>query len=410
MALTEAPPSTLRRVGTRRITVLGATGSIGRSTLDLVGQVRAAEGEDACAIEALVAGRNVAELAALARQYRPASAVIADSTLYGQLKESLAGSGVQATAGPQAVIDAALRPADWVMAGIVGAAGLAPTLAAARRGADVAIANKEALVCAGDLLFRAVKTGGGAILPVDSEHNAIFQVLDRKLPHRVDKLILTASGGPFRGWTRDRMRSVTPEMAVAHPVWSMGAKISVDSATLMNKGLELIEAALLFGMENARLEVLVHPQSIIHSLVAYVDGSVLAQLGSPDMRVPIAHALAWPDRMPTTAARLDLARIGTLTFEAPDAAAFPALGLARRALELGGCAPAVLNAANEVAVGRFLDRRIGFLDISRIVGEVLERRSAHGFASGRVEELDDRLEIDRMARADAERLSDALAA
>jgi 1-deoxy-D-xylulose-5-phosphate reductoisomerase len=309
------------------------------------------------------------------------------------------------------VAEAAHRPADWVMAGIVGAAGLAPTLVAARRGADVALANKEALVCAGDLLTSAARAGGGALLPVDSEHNAIFQVLDRELTHRLDKLILTASGGPFRGWSRERMRAVTPEMAAAHPVWSMGAKISVDSATLMNKGLELIEASCLFGVESARLEVLVHPQSIVHSLVAYVDGSVLAQLAMPDMRVPIAYALAWPDRMPTSAPRLDLAQLGTLTFEAPDVDVFPALALARRALEIGGAAPAVLNAANEVAVGRFLDRRIGFLDIPRVVEDVLERRCAsHLSLSGRLDDLESRLEIDRTARVEAERASDAVAA
>jgi 1-deoxy-D-xylulose-5-phosphate reductoisomerase len=408
MALTETPLSAWRRVATRRVTVLGATGSVGRSTLDLIAQVRRQEGADACPIEALVAKRNVAALATLAREFRPASAVIADERLRGDLEDALAGTGVEAAAGPQAVVEAAQRPADWVMAGIVGAAGLAPTLAAARRGADVALANKEALVCAGDLLIDAMRAGGGALLPVDSEHNAIFQVLDRELTHRVDKLILTASGGPFRGWSRERMHAVTPEMAAAHPVWSMGAKISVDSATLMNKGLELIEASCLFGVESARLEVLVHPQSIVHSLVAYVDGSVLAQLAAPDMRVPIACALAWPDRMATTAARLDLARLGALTFEAPDEEAFPALGLARRALEMGGGTPAVLNAANEVAVGRFLDRRIGFLDISRIVEEVLERRSDARASSG-PPDLEDRLEIDRAARVDAERASDALA-
>jgi len=297
MAVTE-PLNLIRPcVAERRITVLGATGSVGRSTLDLIGRVRARDGDDACPIEALVAGSNAAALAELARQFHPKFAVVADSTRLGELKEALAGSGVEAAAGPEAVIEAAERPADWVMAAIVGAAGLAPTLAAARRGADVALANKEALVCAGDLLISAVRAGGGALLPVDSEHNAIFQVLDRGRMDRVEKLILTASGGPFRGWTRERMQHVTPEQAVAHPVWSMGAKISVDSATLMNKGLEVIEAHHLFGVAGERIEVLVHPQSIIHSLVAYVDGSVLAQLGSPDMRVPIAHTLAWPDQI-----------------------------------------------------------------------------------------------------------------
>jgi 1-deoxy-D-xylulose-5-phosphate reductoisomerase len=362
-------------------------------------------------VEALVARRNVVGLAAAARTFRARCAVIADVDRYGELKAALAGTGIEVAAGPGAVIEAALRPADWVMAGVVGAAGLAPTLAAARRGADVALANKEALVCAGDLLTQAARAGGGALLPVDSEHNAIFQVLDRELPHRVEKLILTASGGPFRGWTREQMASATPEMAAAHPVWSMGRKISVDSATLMNKGLELIEASCLFGVDSARLDVLVHPQSVVHSLVAYVDGSVLAQLAAPDMRVPIAHALAWPDRMETAAARLDLGRLGALTFEAPDLEAFPALALARRALEAGGGAPAVLNAANEIAVGRFLDHRIGFLDIPRVVEQVLERHFGERSPSpGRLDDLEDRLEFDRAARAEAERASDAMSA
>jgi 1-deoxy-D-xylulose-5-phosphate reductoisomerase len=411
MALTEPSASAWSRAAARRVTVLGATGSVGRSTLELVAEVRGREGRDACAIEALVARRNVVALAALARKFRVRLAVIAEPSHYAELKAALAGSGVEAAAGPEAVIEAAQRPADWVMAGVVGAAGLAPTLAAARRGADVALANKEALVCAGDLLVRAAAAGGGALLPVDSEHNAIFQVLDRTLAHRVEKLILTASGGPFRGWSRERMASVTPEMAAAHPVWSMGAKISVDSATLMNKGLELIEASCLFGVESARLEVLVHPQSVVHSLVAYVDGSVLAQLAAPDMRVPIAHALAWPDRMETTAARLDLAELGALTFEAPDETAFPALAMARRALERGGAAPAVLNAANEVAVGRFLDRQIGFLDIPRVVEQVLERHSNEQTSSkGRLDDLEDRLAIDHAARVEAERACDILSA
>jgi len=413
MAVTE-PLNLIRPcVAERRITVLGATGSVGRSTLDLIGRVRARDGDDACPIEALVAGSNAAALAELARQFHPKFAVVADSTRLGELKEALAGSGVEAAAGPEAVIEAAERPADWVMAAIVGAAGLAPTLAAARRGADVALANKEALVCAGDLLISAVRAGGGALLPVDSEHNAIFQVLDRGRMDRVEKLILTASGGPFRGWTRERMQHVTPEQAVAHPVWSMGAKISVDSATLMNKGLEVIEAHHLFGVAGERIEVLVHPQSIIHSLVAYVDGSVLAQLGSPDMRVPIAHTLAWPDRMETPAERLDLAAVGQLTFEPPDEAAFPALGLTREALKAGGGAPAVLNAANEIAVSRFLDRRIGFLDIPRVVEQVLERHLADA-PSGRSDSasgggLEDRLEIDHSGRRAASAAADAFA-
>jgi len=413
MAVTE-PLNLIRpRVAERRISVLGATGSVGRSTLDLVARVRERDGDDACPIESLAAGSNVAALAELARQFHPKFAVVADPERLGELKEALAGSGVEVGAGPNAVIEAAERPADWVMAAIVGAAGLAPTLAAARRGADVALANKEALVCAGDLLTEAVRAGGGALLPVDSEHNAIFQVLDRTRMERVEKLILTASGGPFRGWTRARMEGVTPEQAVAHPVWSMGAKISVDSATLMNKGLEVIEAHHLFGVESARIEVLVHPQSIIHSLVAYVDGSVLAQLGTPDMRVPIAHTLAWPDRMETPAERLDLAAVGSLTFEPPDEATFPALRLARTALEAGGGAPAALNAANEIAVSRFLDRRIGFLDIPRVVEHVLEAYLADAQAGrsggANAGDLEDRLEIDHSGREAASAAADTFA-
>ncbi|MGD2131183.1 MAG: 1-deoxy-D-xylulose-5-phosphate reductoisomerase [Maricaulaceae bacterium] len=411
MALMDAEIASKPAVAEKRVAVLGATGSVGRATLDLVARVRAAHGPDACPIAALTAHSNVDELAALARTFRADLAVIADPAKHDALKSALAGTSTQTAAGAEAVIEAAQRPSDWVMAAIVGAAGLAPTIAGAKRGAEVALANKEALVCAGDILMQAARAGGGALLPVDSEHNAIFQVLESERPHRVEKLTLTASGGPFRGWSLEEMRAVTPEMAVNHPVWSMGAKISVDSATMMNKGLELIEAHHLFEMPAAQLDVLVHPQSIVHSLVSYVDGSVLAQLASPDMRVPIAHALAWPDRMESGAERLDLAAIGTLTFEPPDEEAFYCLKLARQALAAGGNAPAALNAANEVAVSRFLDRQIGFLDISRVVESVLEScdseaepRDAGGAS------LDDRLALDAAARRWAEHEADALAA
>lgn len=364
----------------RRLTILGSTGSIGRSTLDVVAQARARDPE-AFPIAALVGGRNVAELAAQARAFRPEVAVIADAGLLGALRDALAGSGVAAAAGPEAVVEAASLPSDWVMAAIVGAAGLAPTLAAARRGAAIAVANKECLVSAGDLFVEAARAAGATLLPVDSEHNAIFQVLGH--PDRVEKLILTASGGPFRSATREEMAAATPEQAVAHPNWSMGAKISIDSATMMNKGLELIEAALLFSMPSSKLDVVVHPQSIIHSLVSYCDGSTLAQLGAPDMRVPIASALAWPDRMPIETPRLDLAEVRSLTFEAPDLERFPALRLARAALEQGRGAPTALNAANEAAVAAFLDRRIGFLEIAGIVEETLALLSGEGaFAPG----------------------------
>lgn len=381
----------------RAITILGATGSIGRSTLDLIGRE-----PDRYRCLALTAHSNVDELAAIARRFRPEVAVVADERHYAALKDALAGSGIEAAAGTDAVTAAAALPADWVMAAIVGAAGLSPTLAAVRRGATVAIANKEALVCAGDIVTRAANDAGGRLLPVDSEHNAIYQVFDAERPERVSRVILTASGGPFRTFTLAQMQAVTPEQAVAHPVWSMGAKISVDSATLMNKGLEVIEAHHLFPVTPDQLEVLVHPQSVVHSLVEYVDGSVLAQLGTPDMRTPIAYTLAWPDRIATPCRRLDLAAIGQLTFEAPDTARFPALNLAWSALRAGAGAPAVLNAANEVAVQAFLDRRIGFLDIAAIVAEVLSRLGAPA-----VEDLSAVMAADQEARRVASALIEA---
>lgn len=359
----------------RRVTVLGATGSVGGSTLDLF-ERSGAEVE----VVALTAGRNVAALAEAAWRWRPQVAVIADEGAYETLKARLDGSGVEVAAGQRAVVEAAGRPADWVMSAIVGAAGLAPTLAAAATGATIGLANKESLVCAGPSLMALSRAAGGRIIPVDSEHSAIFQVLDGARLERVSRLILTASGGPFRTWSREQMALVSPEQAVAHPNWSMGAKISVDSATMMNKGLELIEASYLFGVEEARLDVVVHPQSVVHSLVEYVDGSTLAQLGPPDMRTPIAVALAWPDRLDWPAPRLDLAAVGRLDFEAPDLARFPALALARAALAAGGQAPALLNAANEVAVAAFLDRKIAFPDIPAVTAETLERLSPAGGA------------------------------
>jgi 1-deoxy-D-xylulose-5-phosphate reductoisomerase len=329
----------------RRITVLGSTGSIGCNTVDLIER-----NSEAFEIEALTAHQNVAVLSEQARRLRPKLAVIADENRYGDLKEALAGTGVGVAAGQEALVEAADRPADWVMAAIVGAAGLAPTLAAVRRGAAIALANKETLVCAGSLMVAEIARHGATVLPVDSEHNAIFQVLETRHPETVERIILTASGGPFRDLSREAMAEVTPDQAVAHPNWDMGAKISVDSATMMNKGLELIEAYHLFGLPEPQIEILVHPQSVVHSMVAYIDGSVLAQLGQPDMRTPIAYALAWPARMAAPVERLDLAAIGQLTFEAPDPDRFPALRLARQALRAGGCAPTVLNAANEIAV------------------------------------------------------------
>ena len=352
----------------RKISVLGSTGSIGVSTLDLFEQ-----GKVEVEVVALAAGRNVERLADQALKWRPQVAVIEDEAALPRLRERLAGSGIRAAGGTAAVVEAAAADAQWVMSAIVGFAGLAPTLAAARSGAIVALANKESLICAGPTLLRTAKLAGGVVIPVDSEHSAIFQVFSPANAQHVARLILTASGGPFRGCTREQMGRATPEQALAHPNWSMGAKISVDSATMMNKGLEVIEAAYLFAMPPERIEVLIHPQSIVHSLVEYADGSTLAQLGPPDMRAPIACAFAWPDRLPWPARRLDLAGSGPLSFEEPDLDRFPALRIAKTALAAGGAAPAAMNAADEVAVAAFLGRRIGFLDIAATVEETLTR-------------------------------------
>jgi 1-deoxy-D-xylulose-5-phosphate reductoisomerase len=375
----------------RRVSVLGATGSVGASTLDLVGR-----DPERFPVEALTAGSNVQRLIELAKLHRPRFAAIADDRHFAVLKEGLAGTGIEVGAGESAVIEAADRPAGWVMAAIVGSVGLPPTFAAIRRGALVALANKEALVCAGALVTGEAKRRGAKLLPVDSEHNAIFQVFEDGRRESVEKLVLTASGGPFRTWPVERMAQATPAEAVKHPTWSMGAKISVDSATLMNKGLEVIEAHHLFQIPEERIEVVVHPQSVLHSLVAYRDGSVLGQLGTPDMRVPISYALAWPERIETPAARLNLAQIGQLTFEAPDPTRFPALGLARLALQTGGAAPTILNAANEVAVHGFLAGRLGFLDIARVVESTLGSITAPAPAS-----IDEVRAIDAEVRARA---------
>ncbi len=368
----------------RSVTILGSTGSIGRSTVNLLESNLAAY-----RVEALTARSNVDLLARQARQLDARLAVVADESCYGELKAALDGTAVRVAAGVEGLIEAASLPSDWVMAGIVGAAGLQPTLAAVRRGAVVALANKECLVCAGALMLREVARHGATLLPVDSEHNAIFQVFDFDRPERVEKIILTASGGPFRDFDRAAMAQVTPSEAVAHPNWDMGAKISVDSATMMNKGLELIEAYHLFPVAEDQIEILVHPQSVVHSMVAYCDGSVLAQLGSPDMRTPIAYSLAWPDRVAAPVPRLDLAQIGNLTFENPDIVKFPAIGLAREVLKMGAAAATTMNAANEVAVHGFLAGRIGFLDIVSVVEDTLERSKLGDVASlGEVVEID----------------------
>ncbi len=352
----------------KSVTILGSTGSVGASTVDLLLQA-----PERYRVAVLVGGRNVAKLAEQAVSLRARHAVIAEADGLADLRERLAGTGIRVSAGRDAVCEAAGEPVDWTMAAITGAAGLAPTLAAVQHGGAVALANKEALVSAGDVMLRAVREAGATLLPVDSEHNAIFQAMADRQADAVERIVLTASGGPFRTASPDEMERATPEAALRHPVWSMGAKISIDSASMFNKGLEVIEAARLFDLPEDRIDVLVHPQSVVHGMVHYTDGSVLAQLGAPDMRIPIAHALAWPRRMPTSSPRLDLARIGQLAFEAPDPVRFPALRLARAALRAGGAAPAILSAANEVAVEAFLDRRIGFLDIARLVEAVLDR-------------------------------------
>ena len=364
---TSLPRERERRVSApRRISVLGATGSIGESTLDLIGRNAAAY-----QVVALTGGRNVARLAELAVLHRAELAVVADPNGYAPLKTALAGTGIEAAAGEEALLEAARRPADWVMAAIVGAAGLRPTLEAVRQGTATAIANKECLVTAGAIFMAEVARSKTTLLPVDFEHSAASQAMVGARKERIERICLTASGGPFRSWSLAQMADARPEQALNHPNWSMGAKVTIDSATLMNKGLELIEAHHLFSLAPDKLEVLVHPQSIVHCLVYLSDGSVIAQMSCPDMRTPIAYSLAWPERMHVPNGRVDLAALGALTFEAPDAARFPALRLAREVLEAGGSAATVLNAANEVAVEAFLARRIGFLSIAALVEATL---------------------------------------
>lgn len=373
---------------TRTVTVLGSTGSVGAQTIDLL---MAAPGQ--FVVRALVAGRNAALLAKQAIALNAEWAVVADANAYGALRDALSGTGIKVAAGPEAVVEAASLGADWTMAAITGAAGLAATLAAIRQGKVIGLANKEALVCAGEVMLRAVRDAGATLLPVDSEHNAIFQSMADGNHGAIEKIVLTASGGPFRTFTLKEMACVTPEAALRHPVWTMGAKISIDSATLFNKGLELIEAARLFQLDESAIDILVHPQSVIHGMVCYQDGSVLAQLGSPDMRIPIAHTLAWPRRMATASPRLDLAVLAKLEFSAPDLVRFPALTLCRDALRAGGGAPTILNAANEIAVEAFLKREIGFLDIARTVSQVMDRLGSHS-----AETLEEVIALDEAAR------------
>ena len=384
----------------RTVTVLGSTGSVGASTVDLL-----AANPGRFRVHALVGGRNAAVLADQARRLHAAVAVIADTSCLPALQAALAGSGIACAGGDDAVVQAAADRVDWTMAAITGAAGLPSTLAAIRRGGVVALANKEALVCAGEVMLRAVRDAGATLLPVDSEHNAIFQALAEGNHGAVERIVLTASGGPFRTASLEDMSRATPEAALRHPIWSMGAKISIDSATMFNKGLELIEAARLFGLPESRIDVLVHPQSVIHGIVHYQDGSMLAQLGAPDMRIPIAHALAWPGRIPTASPRLDLAALGQLTFFPPDPVRFPALRLARAALVAGGGAPTILSAANEVAVDAFLNRRLGFTEIAVLVERVMDRLGAP-----EADSLDSVMALDAAARRLAQEIAAARAA
>jgi 1-deoxy-D-xylulose-5-phosphate reductoisomerase len=388
----------------RSVTILGATGSIGASTIDLIKRE-----PSRYRVEALTANRNGAALAALAREVNARFAAVGDPAAFAELKDGLAGSGIQAGAGESAVIEAAQRPADWVMAAITGAAGLKSTLAAAERGTTVALANKECLVCAGALFMRKAAQAGATVLPVDSEHNALFQAMSGERREDVRRVILTASGGPFRTWSADAIRGATLEQALKHPNWSMGAKITIDSATMMNKGLEVIEAHHLFALPSEEIDVLVHPESVVHGLVEFRDGSLLAQLGSADMRIPIAHCLAWPVRIDGPAARLDLARAATLHFEEPDLVRFPALRVARQALENGGAAPTVMNAANEVAVAEFLQRRLSFGGIAWLVDAALEAAAKRGLTRdlGSVQEA---LCVDGDTRALARELLPEIAA
>lgn len=388
MSAAAADTSPNTKAGARSVSIFGSTGSVGVSTLDLI-----AGAPGKFSVDVLTANENVTLLAEQARQFGAGLAVIADESKFAELKSSLDGSGVEVAAGRDALIAAASRKVDWVMLAIVGAAGLAPALAAIRTGSIIALANKEALVCSGDLVLGDVKKYGATLLPVDSEHNAIFQVLDFDQIDNVERLVLTASGGPFIDFTLDQMKSVTRAQALAHPNWDMGAKISIDSATMMNKGLEYIEAVRLFPVAPEKIDILIHPQSVIHSMVEYRDGSVLAQMGAPDMRTPISYTLGWPERHSFPAERLDLAKTGSLTFCEPDTVRFPAIRLAREALNTGKSAPTTLNASNEVAVQSFLTGEIGFLDIASVVEECLNLAQVVELA-----QIEDIFECDRLSR------------
>jgi len=372
----------------RSVTILGSTGSVGRSTIDLINGHRGK-----FQVKALTANKNVELLAKQARDLRAELAVVADEKLYSDLKQALDGSGVKAAAGHKAVIEAAEIPCDWVMAAIVGAVGVESTLKAIQQGKTVALANKESLVCAGPFMMEAVRKSGATLLPVDSEHNAVFQVFDHEQRAGIRRIILTASGGPFLRRSRDELENVTPEQAIKHPNWAMGAKISVDSATMMNKSLEIIEAAYLFNLKSEQIDVLIHPQSIVHSMVEYIDGSILSQMGAPDMRTPIAHTLAWPQRVETTGEKLDLTKQLNLNFEPIDITRFPAIALARRALQEGAGSAAALNAANEVAVEAFLSKKLAFSAIEKVSEQVLQKTKTKAISA-----INDVFAVDAEAR------------
>jgi len=386
--------------GPRKLVLLGATGSIGRSAQDVIAHSPPGTFE----VVAVAGGRDVVALAEVARRFKVRFAAVADLTCAGALKEALSGSGIASGAGPSAVVEAALYEADMVVGAIAGAAGVLPTHAALAAGRTVALANKECLVCAGTPFMRTAAKSGAKILPMDSEHNAIFQALGGEPIGNVERMTLTASGGPFRTWSAEKIAAATPEQALAHPNWSMGPKVTIDSASLMNKGLEIIEAFHVFGIEAERLDVLVHPQSIVHGLISFADGAVTAGMAVPDMRAPIAHCLSYPDRVTTRAQRLDLAAIGTLTFEAPDLIRFPALRVAMNAMRTGGSMPTVLNAANEIAVAKFLSKEIYFNDIATVVERVCEEYSRTANAR-EPESVEHALEIDEIARDLARRLA-----
>jgi 1-deoxy-D-xylulose-5-phosphate reductoisomerase len=376
----------------RRVSVLGATGSVGQNTLDLI-----ARHPDRFEVIALTGHSNAARLAELAKQSRAKFAVIGDASCYQELKAALSGTSIRCAAGSNALVEAAAEPADCIMAAIMGAAGLRPTFTAVQQGRRLALANKECLVSAGDIFMQAVARASTELIPVDSEHSAAFQAISGADPTGIERITLTASGGPFRTWSKERIAAARPEEALKHPNWSMGRKITIDSATLMNKGLELIEAYHLFPVSARQLDVIVHPQSIVHCLVSFSDGSVLAQLACPDMRTPIAFSLSWPARMQAPTERLDLVKLGSLSFEEPDADRFPCLRIAREALDKGAGATAVLNAANEVAVEAYLDYKLGFLGIARLVAAVVEAADARGMCRPPAA-LDDVLAIDHESR------------